>query len=58
MESGTTGKLGHAWVVAWVVVHGCMGNVGVLPECWSWGGGGGLVMVGPDHWGSPGVVIR
>ena len=42
-------------------VHGCMvvgggGGNGAL-DYLGLGGGDGLVLVGPDHWGSPGLVL-
>ena len=59
MGSGSTGKLGCAWVYgcgAWWCVGGWVIN-DVLYYLGLGGGGGGLVMVGPGHWGSPGLVL-
>ena len=47
------GKLGHAWGGAWV---GDVGGGGV--KYLDVGGGGRRIgELGPDHWGSPGVVL-
>ena len=71
--AGTTGLLGRwvYWAVHGLVHGWCMGawwwwcGGGVVNDVlyyldWGWLGGGGgrrIGGVGPDHWGSPGLMI-